>query len=849
MSASGRADGSQAGPLAGLRVVELSAGLPVAYAGQLFAQCGAEVVRIEPPSGDSVRHTGPFRGDVPHVDGGGLHRVLNGGKRSVVADVMYEDGERVAAELLEASDVLLTSSQTAARLPLADPPQIAARFPGLTYVSISPFGATGPYARYRADSHVIEALAGFSYVTGDPDREPLSMGVELADYFAGVAGFSAALAALLERRAGRERRVVDVSAFEALASADDHTLCVYATTGAVRRRYYSRVLIAYPMDLMPCADGSIAFVPGGADFATAVSQLIERPELAVDPVFAVPRERIIRWREFDAYVKPWLESHTVAEVLERARPLRLAFGPVMTAQDLLDDAHLKERGFFRALPDGQLTLGPPFRLSDTPTEVAPPPALGEHQAEPWPAPRGAGALAGRSDAERGYFEGLRVIDISHVWAGPLVTRTLADLGADVIKVERADRPEGVRSAFTAGNDTSGDYWNRSPYFAARNAGKRSIALDLASTDGQALLLRLLEDADVLVENFTPRVLRTFGLDYGSLRERFPRLVMASVCGYGQTGPRANDPALGQTIEPASGISAVTGYAGEPPLKAGNTLGDALSGMHGLAGLLAALMARERTGRGQHVDVSMQEAALQLAAPQLMDALLNGRSHATAGNRRPGCIRGVYPCRGDDEWVALTVRSDEEWAALCRAIDQAGWTHDDGFAEPRSRTARHDEIDGVIAAWTAERSKFEVMERLQAAGVPAGAVLKADEIFADEQLAARRFFDPIEIPGYGEIPLQRFCPALFDGVAMGARGRAPRLGEHTNELLEALGVDAVERRRLDAAKVTEASTAEWVGEQARSARVMPLEALVQQGSLLRIDPDYRQRVRETLDAAR
>ena len=830
------------GPLQGLRVVELAAGLAVAYCGQLLAQSGAEVVRIEPPEGDGIRDLGPFPGDERHVDTGGMHRVLNGGKRSVVADLSSTNSHRIASELIEASDLLLTSTHVRARLPLGDPAAMAERFPGVTYISISPFGATGPYADYRADSHIVEALGGFSYVTGDPDREPLSMGVELADYFAGVSGFSAALVALLEGAAGRERRFVDVSALEALALADDHTLCVYAGTGAIRRRYYSRVLIAYPMDLLPCKDGSIAFVPGRADIPNAFSQLIERPELATHPVFASPRERIIRWREFDAYVRPWLDAHTAEEILERARPLRLAFGPVMTAKDLLSDEHLAERGFFQRLPDGALTLGPPFQLSETRLRVEPPPTIGEHQATPWSTPRSAG-LPSRPAQENtpGFFKGLRVVDLSHVWAGPLVTRTLADLGADVVKVERADLPEAGRGSFVAENETTVDYWNRSLYFAARNAGKRSITLDLGTPEGRELVHRLLEDADVFVENFTPRVLRKFGLDYASLRERHPRLVMVSVCGFGQTGPRANDPALGQTVEPASGVSAVTGYEGNPPTKAGNTIGDALSGMHATAGLLAALFARERTGRGQHIDVSMQEAMIQLAAPQLMDMLLNERAHAPAGNRRPGMVRGTYRCAGDDEWIAISARDDAEWAALCGVLGRSEWPYEPRFADAAGRSAQHDEIDGAITAWTSTRSKREAMDVLQAAGVPAGAVLQADEIFVDPQLAARRFFEPVEIRGYGEIPLQRFCPALFDGAGYGARSRAPLIGEHTEEILNGLGMSESEIEVLRAARVTEANLDQWLPPEARAARAMPLEALLEQGSLLRIDDDFRERL--------
>ena len=826
------------GALAGLRVVEIAAGLAVAYCGQLLAQCGAEVVRIEPAEGDSIRRQGPFPGDAADIERGGMQRVLNGGKRSVAADVASTDGAELASQLIAESDLLLSSHQIEAALPLADPRAFAQRFPGVLYVSISPFGATGPYAGYRADSHVIEALAGFSYVTGNPDREPLSMGVELADYFAGINGFSAALAALLEGG----RSFVDVSALEALALADDHTLAVYAVTGAVRRRYYSRVLIAYPMDLLPCKDGSIAFVPGHGDFATGVSELIERPELASHPVFESPRERVLRWREFDAFVRPWLDAHTADEVLERARRLRLAFGPVLEARELLADAHLEERGFFQTPSGGERTIGPPFQLSATPLRVGAPPGIGEHDAAPWSAPREEGE---QSRAGSSFFEGLRVIDLSHVWAGPQVGRTLADLGADVVKVERSDPPETIRGGFVAGNDTSGEYWNRSPYFLARHAGKRAIALDLASEHGQELLHRLLEDADVLIENFTPRVLRKFGLDYGSLRERYPRLVMVSVCGFGQYGPRANDPALGQTIEPASGISVVTGYLGQPPIKAGNTLGDALSGMHGAAGVLAALRARERSGRGQHIDVSMQEVLLQLTAPQIMDALLNGRVHATAGNRRPGQVRGTYRCRGDDDWVAVSARDDREWAALCGAIGRADLASEERFANAAARDAAHDEIDELLAEWASGATKFEVMAALQGAGVPAGAVLHADEIFANEQLAARRFFSPTEIPEFGEIPLQRFVPALFDGEGYDARGRAPLVGEHTAAVLTAAGVSEEEQTALRAAGVTEPNLSIFQPEAVRKARTMALNDYLEQGSLLRIDADYRTRLEAVL----
>jgi crotonobetainyl-CoA:carnitine CoA-transferase CaiB-like acyl-CoA transferase len=363
--------------LAGMRVVEIAAGLAVAYTGKLLAQYGAEVIRIEPPGGDEIRRAGPFKEDRPDLDAGGLHAFMNSGKRSVVLDLTVEDGARAAARLVAGSALLLTSwkTPTAAALPLAQPERMRERFPETTYVSISEFGFTGPSRDHAADSHIIEGQAGMSYVTGHPDREPLSSGAEVADYFAACQAVIAALASVLDRGAGAMHHFVDVSILESLTLSDDHNLAVYAGTGGVRRRFYSRVLVAYPTDVFAVKDGHIAFVPTGRNFAEPISKLIDRPELATDPLFLNPQERVVRWREFDAIVKPWLEAHTVEEVLRKAEELHQAFGNVNNARDLVEDRHLRERGFWIEL-DGQLQMAPAARFSETPARVGPAPRLG-----------------------------------------------------------------------------------------------------------------------------------------------------------------------------------------------------------------------------------------------------------------------------------------------------------------------------------------------------------------------------------------------------------------------------------------------------------------------------------------
>ena len=822
-------------PLEGVRVLELASGTAVAYCGKLLAQCGVELIRVEPPGGDPIRLAGPFRGDEPDLDAGGLHRLLNPGKRSLALDIASEDGARQLGPLLASCDLLLGSWRTPSALSLDDPERLLADAPATTFVSISEFGRDGPYAEHQADSQLIEALAGMSYVSGDPDREPLSSGVEIADYFAGVLGWVAALAALAEARAGRPPRFVDVSTHEALTMTDDHNLSVYLSNGAVRRRLYSRILPGYPSDIFACKDGHVAFVTagrGGRDFAHNVSQLIERPELATDPLFADLSERVRRWRDFDAIVKPWLESHTMHEVFERAGALELGFGEVPNARDLLADEHLRARDFWRpeldadGEPTGLELPGPAAKLSESPLEIGPmAPRLGEANDELLaapPSPRAAPAKPGGvAPARLGFFERLRVVDLSRGWTGSLAARALSELGADVVKVEYARMP-----ATSIGP----------AYFTVRQASKRSAALNLRTQSGHEAMLRLLEQADVFVENYPPRVMEQLGLRYADLQQRFPRLVMCSIAGYGQDGPNGHRPALGMTMEPASGPASVTGYPGDEPLKTGQTWVDPYAGLHGVGGTIAALLRREVSGRGQHIDVSMQESTVPTLGPHLADELLNGRLHGREGNRRPGMVRGAYRCEGDDDWLAMSLRDDAEWEAFCRASGHEGWLSDPRFASAAARYEQHDALDELIAAWTRGRSKFEAAALLQAAGVPAAPVLQADEVLADPQLAARELFDLLDVRALGPTPIQRYFPPKFDGRGFPARGPDPGFGEHTVEALVEVGIPEPEAAAIAAEQgLVDFPPGLWWHPEIVAAREQEFGDYLALGSVLRIDP--------------
>lgn len=446
------------------------------------------------------------------------------------------------------------------------------------------------------------------------------------------------------------------------------------------------------------------------------------------------------------------------------------------------------------------------------------------------------------------FEGLRVIDISQVWAGPVAARVLGDLGADVIKIERPTMPDRVRTAYVAQNDTTGNYWERTPYFTVRNVSKRGLALDLGSDEGLAIFHGLLETADVLIESYTPRVLENFGLSWSILKDRYPGLIMMSLCGYGQTGPRRNSPAFGMGMEPASGIASVSGYEGEAPLKSGNTWVDPFAGIHGLGGLLTALFHRQHTGQGQHIDVSMQEGLLQLLGAHFHDYWMNGRLHSGTGNRRKSHVRGTYACEGEDAWIAISISNEEEWTSFAQVIGNDAWLEDDRLSTMAGRYTHHDEIDTAISEWTISRDKFDAMQELQTNGVPAGAVLNARELMTNEQLLARHLWDTQPVRGFATIPVQRYFPARIDGHGVASRSPAPWIGEHTDEVLrELLGYNDDKIAELRAAGVIEGEPMMLTPPEAREALIQPIEVFLETGSILEVDEQHLERMAEVVAA--
>ena len=392
--------------------------------------------------------------------------------------------------------------------------------------------------------------------------------------------------------------------------------------------------------------------------------------------------------------------------------------------------------------------------------------------------------------------GVRIVDFTHVWAGPLASRILADLGADVIKIE-APRGRGPRvpppgNPWIYPNDDPGEApWNRQGTASKLNRNKRSLCVDLKQAEGRERVLELIAKSDVVMENFSARAMRSLGLGWETLRTVNERLVYITMPGFGIDGPYSGFVAYGPSVEPMTGLTSFMGYdAGEPRMTSMALL-DAIGGVTAASAVVSALWRRDTEDRGVFVEAGMYEAALAMLGERFIEQQMTNTLPSPLGNAHQDyCPHGVYPCAGEDEWIAIAARSNEEWDTLCRVAEQR-WHEDARFTDVAARRANRDALDVLIGAWTERSTKGSLTTTLQAAGVPAGSVATAAEFLHDRHLEARRFFVTLGNRYLEEKPYPGF-PVTIDGQAGGdLKWRAaPGLGEHNREILgELLGLDA------------------------------------------------------------
>ncbi|MBK7950843.1 MAG: CoA transferase [Deltaproteobacteria bacterium] len=765
------------GALGDLRVLDLATE-GAAYCGKLLADLGADVVKIEPPGGDAGRRR--------DESGRLAFAYANGNKRSIVLDLDVEaDRERLRA--LAATADLVLESQADGFLEARDLAwsDLSRPNPGLVLTSITGFGRTGPQRGFRSNDLVASALGGAMISIGDPADPPVRLASHQADVITATLAAGSSLVALAHRDRTGLGQHVDVSSLEAMA-AITHIAGVgkWLEDDVVPKRVGTGLVASVPSGAYRCKDGLVYLMVNRPAHWEALAKWIhERTgnEEVLLPDFRGPSSNRLPFRELlDVFIGDLTEQLTVAEAYHEGQRRHIAFTPVNTAARILADEHLAARAFFEELEleDGRRVRvpGAPYRLSHTPWRIARPVPKADadrravlEELEPGPlaarrtsiaavdARRSAGARASAptgavgpasSPASPGLglaaLAGLRVVEFGTGLAAPWIGRILAWAGADVIKIESHAHPDVPRLFVAPRHPEQGTQPECSPWFTDWSAGKRFVALDLRKPEGAELARRIVDRSDAVIANYSTGVLDKLGVGYAALSARNPGLVMLESNGYGESGPFAKYVTWGPNIEALSGLGSFSGFPHRECTISHFAYPDPLSALHGLVALMAGLRERGRSGRGQVIHMSQFETAVAAIGPLLLESALTGQEPPRLGNgERDRAPYGCFPCRGDDRWCVIGVEDEADWRRLCAEMGEPAWTHDARFATMAARVVHAAELEAKIADWTREQDDYAVMERCQRAGLAAGVVQSAEDLYRrDPQLAARNFFETI-----------------------------------------------------------------------------------------------------------
>jgi crotonobetainyl-CoA:carnitine CoA-transferase CaiB-like acyl-CoA transferase len=797
--------------LEGLRVIELGELVSAAYAAKLMADLGADVVKIEELQGDSARRRGPFPRNAADPEKSGLFLYLNANKRGAMLDLRESGG--AFTDAIKWADILVHNYPPARMTQLGiDYARLSSLNPRLVMCSITPFGLTGPYKDYKAHELTVVNAGGWAWLSPGasdrPELPPLKPFGHQTGFQAGTAAAMASLAAYSRAvRTGRGEHV-DLSAQEYVASLLEQNFVHYTYAGNIASRLGKRLL--HPWGSLKCKDGDIFLLVGEDDQWRRLVEMMGSPEWTQMEIFQTGFLRTESSDVLKMYLEEWTANWTVAGLFRAGQENRVCFSPVSSMADLKEQPQLRERGFFADAVHpraGALTYpGAPYKLGRPWWKFRrAAPLLGEHTRETaadWSQARPAAqSQTPATGAPHGLpLEGIRVIDFSWVWAGPYCTMQLAHLGAEVIRLESSARPDLGRRLPIYPKGMEGNI-DRCGYFNQWNQGKKSVQLNLAKPEASEIAKALIRKSDVVVDNFATGVMEGFGLGHEELLRLKPDLIVASISGYGHTGPQKDYMGYGPAIVMLSGLASLTGYRGGPPLEVGISLGDPNGGIHAAAAICAALAARARNGGGQSIDLSLWEAMGGLVAEGWMDQAMNGRAPERDGNRDPLMApHNCFPCAGDDEWVSIACGDDDEWGRLCIAIERPELAREPRFGAVADRKANEDRLEEIVGEWTRKRGKWEVTRTLQAAGVAAFPSMNSRDLAEDPHLDARGFFARLPHAAVG-VRTHAGIPWRLTNAGNGVRRPAPLLGEHTRAVMrDLLGYSEEEVERLIAAKV-------------------------------------------------
>ncbi|MFZ2175279.1 MAG: CoA transferase [Rhodococcus sp. (in: high G+C Gram-positive bacteria)] len=770
-------------PLHGVRVLDLTDGLGDT-AGRFLADLGAEVVKVERPAGSASRSAQPVCNGVSIP-----FALRNANKFGVTLDLDVDGDRERLRDLARRSDILLESFA---------PGFLAARGvgatdlcrvnPALVAVSITGFGQDGPYRDWAATEPVLYALSGVLSRSGEPGEQPLLPPNGLVDESVGVHTAWSALLAYFDRLHTGRGHIVDISAFEVIVHGFDPGFGVQGSAAAGRSEDFPRgrpdAANFYPV--LRCADGQVRICLLAKRQWRSMFEWLGKPQEFADPKYDTIPARFAASDRLNPLIDALFSSYTRDQLVVEGAARGIPIGGLNTVAEVLTTEHFDVSGTF---VDTEIA---PSVIARVPSGYARidgvragirsrAPELGEHNStvfasntsdarDPIPAPRHA--TGSRP------FEGLRVLDMGVVVFGAELGRQFADNGADVIKIENLNFPDGLRQSKRASSLAASVAWGH------RN--RRSLGLNLRSPEGIRIFKQLAADADVVLANFKPGTLASMRLSYDELAEVNPRIIVSESSAFGSVGPWNTRLGYGPLVRAACGVSALWRYSdASDGLCDGSTVyPDHIAAQVTATTILATLINRLRTGRGAAIEVAQADTAIVQLGNQLVAEYLEPGSIGAPGNADPySAPSGVYACAGDDEWCVVTVRDDADWTRLCGVIEQPHLVDDPRFATAESRIEHRVEADEVLAGWLARRTPSEAMESLQAAGVPAGAMVRLPELLTHPQLVAREAYTELEhalLPG--PLPTAKQVAHVATLPDWPLR-QAPLAGQQTREICE------------------------------------------------------------------
>lgn len=746
--------------LSGVQVVEVGQGAAMSYCGRLLRDAGASVLRVPYLPEEAAR---PNDAKASAYD-----QYLHAGKRSETPK-----SPDALQKLCASSDIVLVGEDT-------NPQKFDLRARRAT-VQLSWFGDGGPYSHWKGSDLIVQALTAMPHLAGPIEGPPLYAGDRHSTMIGGVTAYIAALSGMLA--SPLRARHFSVSILEANLVLSEMDIHFVERDGVPLERHgINRFSPNGPVGIYKCREGWIGITAVTPDQWRSLCAALEMTKEASDAGLATREQRFERLDEVEQAITDALASKSAAAWAKILRDHRVPGVVVPDADEILSHPIFEERKSLARLEwRGRAIKAArtPFGLTGTPTvaELDRVEEVAEERSE------ASNAVDRRGGADAP-LSGLIVADFTMGWAGPLASRLLADLGADVLKIEAGRYPDWWRGVNWTPEFIAAKQYEDAKGYCALNRGKRGISLDLTSPTGRELAKALIGRAEAVIENQAAGVMDKLGLGYVELRKIKPDIVMTSMSAFGTGNDWSVTRAYGSTLEQGSGLPHFMGQPGTPPTMAHLAYGDPVGGLYGCAALLTALVHKRRTGEGQYVNISMIEVMLQFTTPSLLQHQIDPSAPLRLGNRNLRFApHGIYPCSGKDRWVAISVDGATSFEQLCRVIDRPDLQKDQALQSAGQRFERHDEIDAAIRSWSVGQDPEAAADVLQKAGIAAAPVRHTEELVRDPHLEQRGFF--IDLVRKHSGPQRQAGVAIIqDGARLGARTPAPTLGEHSWPILEA-----------------------------------------------------------------